>query len=56
MIKAISLWRQKRRYRALYRQLSDLDTSVLADVGVKQDDLETLRRGHSPWGEGNMFP
>lgn len=49
MIKVLSNWRKRRSYRALHRQLCGLDGSVLADVGLKIDDLEVLRRGRSPW-------
>lgn len=56
MFKMLDQWRERRRYRAMYHQLSTLSDQTLNDVGLKRDDVETLRRGKSPWGDGGVFP
>lgn len=48
MFKMLGQWRERRRYRAMYYQLSTLSDQTLNDVGLKRDDVETLRRGKSP--------
>jgi uncharacterized protein YjiS (DUF1127 family) len=49
MIRILSKWQQRRRYRALSKQLAVLSGELCRDVGIRRDDIETLRRGKNPW-------
>jgi hypothetical protein len=49
MIKALEIWRIRRRYRTLYRHLSGIDANRLVGTGLTASDLAVLRRGRSPW-------
>ncbi len=49
MIRILNEWQERRRYRALSNQLAVLNGELLRDVGVRFDDVETLRRGKNPW-------
>lgn len=49
MIQIFSEWQQRRRFRALSNKLAVLSGELLRDVGIRRDDIETLRRGRNPW-------
>lgn len=49
MIRFFSDWQQRRQHRATASKLAALNSKLLRDVGVRCDDIETLRRGHNPW-------
>jgi uncharacterized protein YjiS (DUF1127 family) len=45
MLVSFEAWREKRRNRTAYRQLSQLSDKILFDIGLSRDDLDGLRRG-----------
>jgi len=49
MLRIFSDWKQRRQYRALSEQLTVLSSEVCRDIGIRRDDIETLRRGKDPW-------
>jgi uncharacterized protein YjiS (DUF1127 family) len=51
MIRIFSEWQQRRRYRALSDKLAVLSGELLRDVGIRSNDIDTLRRGRNPWSD-----
>ena len=49
MLQNFETWREKRRNRAAYRQLSLLSDQMLWDVGLTRGDLDSLRLGQAIW-------
>jgi uncharacterized protein YjiS (DUF1127 family) len=56
MFTAYKTWRQKRRARFIYQDLSIVDDQLLADLGLTRADLEAARSNHNATYEGQVFP
>jgi uncharacterized protein YjiS (DUF1127 family) len=46
-MRAIDQWRESRRNRTAFKQLSSLDERLLADIGIGETELNNLRRGRN---------
>jgi uncharacterized protein YjiS (DUF1127 family) len=55
MFRAFDHWRERRRNRATYHQLSRLSDSLLSDVGLTRSEVEDLRRGRGPAGHREVL-